>query len=149
MCQGKKLIYKFITIINVKLNEKLFSSEIPCPGGDTPCDGHGQCDLTSGECSCEAGRHGFDCSSNIWIVSNGCCLSFCNFLFFVSLEFDCPGDGTCSNQGTCDDTTGTCVCFQGFERISGICKGMYSVFIFSSVFKKNNILFIIYYISFL
>ena len=51
--------------MNVKLNEKLFSSEIPCPGGDTPCDGHGQCDLTSGECSCEAGRHGFDCSSKI------------------------------------------------------------------------------------
>ena len=60
----KKLIYKF-TKVNVKLNEKLFSSEIPCPGGDTPCDGHGQCDLTSGECSCEAGRHGFDCSSKI------------------------------------------------------------------------------------
>ena len=112
------------------MNEKLFSSEIPCPGGDTPCDGHGQCNLTSGECSCEAGRHGFDCSSNIWIVSNGCCLSLCNFLFFVYLEFDCPGDGTCSNQGTCDDTTGTCVCFQGFERISGICKGMYSVFVY-------------------
>ena len=56
-----------------------------------------------------------------------CFLSFWKFLFFVSLEFDCPGDGTCSNQGTCDDTTGTCVCFQGFERISGICKGMYSM----------------------
>ena len=66
--------------------------------------------------------------------------------FFVSLEFDCPGDGTCSNQGTCDDTTGTCVCFQGFERISGICKGMYSVFVFSIVFKKTFI--ITYYISF-
>ena len=52
---------------------------------------------------------------------------FAIFCFFVYLEFDCPGDGTCSNQGTCDDTTGTCVCFQGFERISGICKGMHYV----------------------
>ena len=43
------------------------------------------------------------------------------FPFCTSTEFDCPGDGTCSNQGTCDDTTGTCVCFAGFER--NICKG--------------------------
>ena len=52
-----------------------------------------------------------------------CFFIYFKILFSVSLEFDCPGDGTCSNQGTCDDTTGTCVCFQGFERISGICKG--------------------------
>ena len=37
--------------------------------------------------------------------------------------FDCPGDGTCSNQGTCDGKTGTCVCFEGFERLSGVCLG--------------------------
>ena len=39
------------------------------------------------------------------------------------LVFDCPGDGTCSNQGTCDGKTGTCVCFEGFERLSGVCLG--------------------------
>ena len=42
---------------------------------------------------------------------------------FLLTEFDCPGDGTCSNQGICDDTTGTCICYAGFERSSGICKG--------------------------
>ena len=26
----------------------------------------------------------------------------------------CPGDGTCSNQGTCDVSTGTCTCNPGF-----------------------------------
>ena len=36
-------------------------------------------------------------------------------------EFDCPEDGLCSNQGTCDDTIGSCVCNEGFE--GNICKG--------------------------
>ena len=36
-------------------------------------------------------------------------------------EFDCPEDGLCSNQGTCDDTIGSCVCDDGFE--GSICKG--------------------------
>ena len=31
------------------------------------------------------------------------------------LEFDCPEDGTCSNQGVCDDTVGSCICYEGFE----------------------------------
>ena len=40
---------------------------------------------------------------------------------FCFPEFDCPIDGTCSGQGTCDDTTGTCVCNEGYEGV--ICKG--------------------------
>ena len=36
-------------------------------------------------------------------------------------EFDCPEDGMCSSQGTCDDTIGSCVCNEGFE--GNICKG--------------------------
>ena len=27
----------------------------------------------------------------------------------------CPGDGSCSNEGNCDETTGTCICNFGFE----------------------------------
>ena len=27
----------------------------------------------------------------------------------------CPGDGTCSNHGTCNVTTGTCNCDSGFH----------------------------------
>ena len=33
----------------------------------------------------------------------------------------CPGNGTCSNQGTCDGTTGTCICNSGFQ--GDICQG--------------------------
>ena len=36
-------------------------------------------------------------------------------------EFDCPEDGLCSNQGTCDDVVGLCICNEGFE--GNICKG--------------------------
>ena len=44
------------------------------------------------------------------------------FNFFSSyLEFNCPGDGTCSNQGICDDSTGICNCDSGFEGQS--CEG--------------------------
>ena len=43
---------------------------------------------------------------------------------FKSLEFDCPADGTCSNQGYCDATSGTCVCDAGFE--GPICQGRFT-----------------------
>ena len=29
----------------------------------------------------------------------------------------CAGDGTCSNQGTCDGSTGACVCNSGFKGV--------------------------------
>ena len=38
------------------------------------------------------------------------------------LEFDCPEDGLCSSQGLCDDTIGTCTCYEGFE--GSTCQGM-------------------------
>ena len=41
--------------------------------------------------------------------------------FGINLEYECPGDGTCSNQGICDDTTGICICDAGFEGL--ICQG--------------------------
>ena len=34
---------------------------------------------------------------------------------------NCPGDGTCSGQGTCNEATGTCTCNAGFEGNS--CEG--------------------------
>ena len=33
---------------------------------------------------------------------------------FIS-EIFCPGDSSCSNQGTCDDNSGICICNPGFE----------------------------------
>ena len=45
----------------------------------------------------------------------------CLYIILFWTEFDCPGDGTCSNQGTCDDTTGTCECDFGYE--GNTCQG--------------------------
>ena len=36
--------------------------ELKCPGD---CSGAGVCDTAIGECTCEPGRHGLDCSSEI------------------------------------------------------------------------------------
>ena len=38
----------------------LFISEFTCP---SDCSGVGSCDTSVGECSCDVGRHGYDCSS--------------------------------------------------------------------------------------
>ena len=36
-------------------------------------------------------------------------------------DLQCPGDGACSNHGTCDGSTGNCVCNSGFQ--GDICQG--------------------------
>ena len=36
-------------------------------------------------------------------------------------DLQCPGDSACSNHGTCDFSTGTCVCNFGFQ--GDICQG--------------------------
>ena len=40
---------------------------------------------------------------------------------FMSTDLQCPGDGYCSNHGTCDVLTGTCNCDPGFQ--GDICHG--------------------------
>ena len=32
-------------------------------------------------------------------------------------DVQCPGDGTCSNQGTCDYSIGNCTCDSGFYGV--------------------------------
>ena len=39
----------------------------------------------------------------------------------MSTDVQCPGDGTCSNQGTCNYSNGTCVCHSGFG--GDMCQG--------------------------
>ena len=59
---------------------------------------------------------------------------FVNYYSFliniVHLEYDCPDDGKCSNQGICDDTTGKCICNEGFEGAT--CKGIFISLNFNS-----------------
>ena len=39
----------------------------------------------------------------------------------IFADVQCPGDGKCSNRGTCDISTGICVCDSGFE--GDMCQG--------------------------
>ena len=59
----------------------------------SPCLNGGNCiDLHNNyKCSCPDGVNGVNCE-----------------------VIDCPGDGSCSSHGTCDDTTGICICNDGF-----------------------------------
>ena len=36
--------------------------DISCPGDQNPCSGSGICDLAIGECTCNEGHQGSDCS---------------------------------------------------------------------------------------
>ena len=36
--------------------------DISCPGGSSPCNGNGVCDLSTGICVCQSGTRGADCS---------------------------------------------------------------------------------------
>ena len=33
----------------------------------------------------------------------------------MSTDMQCPGNGTCLHRGTCNITTGTCICDSGFH----------------------------------
>ena len=61
----------------------------------------------------------FNFSLELWFCIN------CWLISLISspdcLEFDCPGDGTCSGKGSCDDSVGACICDTGFE--GNICQG--------------------------
>ena len=35
-----------------------------CPGGSPPCNGNGQCNHTTGLCTCNEGNQGSNCSGN-------------------------------------------------------------------------------------
>ena len=57
----------------------------------------------------------------------------------------CPGDSTCSNQGTCDVSNGTCVCDSGFQ--GDMCQGkifleltnapMYEEIIYINIYRNK------------
>ena len=92
--------------------------ELTCPGD---CKNAGICNTSTGQCLCTVGRHGPDCSSKVFLNNILKILQNISILIFSCLEFDCPEDGTCSSQGICDDTIGSCICDVGFEGYT--CKG--------------------------
>ena len=46
----------------VKKYRELLFLDISCPGDQNPCSGSGICDLAIGECTCNEGHQGSDCS---------------------------------------------------------------------------------------
>ena len=57
---------------------------ILCPGVDGSCSGYGQCDYTIGQCTCNIGHQGSDCSGKI--SNNG--LSFhCKYYLLAKIQF--------------------------------------------------------------
>ena len=47
------------------------------------------------------------------------------YIYFSSTDMQCPGDGTCSNQGICDISTGSCTCNPGIQ--GDMCQGKNSL----------------------
>ena len=46
----------------INLNKNFMSTDMQC-GGDICCSNHGTCDVSTGNCNCESGFYGTDCSS--------------------------------------------------------------------------------------
>ena len=83
-----------------------------CPG-DGNCSNQGTCDVSTGTCTCNPGFQGHICQGkNFLLLRNVHMMK--DIFFFSSTDMKCPGDSTCSNQGTCDVSTGTCNCNPGF-----------------------------------
>jgi hypothetical protein len=104
-----------------------------CPGADATganaCSDQGTCNTDSGECICNSGYAGVDCSSKCGTVTignhqymcagHGACQSgtcACTRGYWGDLcAHECPGSAAnpCSDVGTCNATTGICHCDSG------------------------------------
>lgn len=86
------------------------STVASCPG-DTPCSGHGVCDLTTGvfRCDCETNWFGGDCSLR------SCPTGRSWFDYPHSDNIAHKTWAECSNMGLCDTSIGICACSAGFS----------------------------------
>lgn len=82
------------------------------------CSGYGDCDTTSGDCTCYQGFSGIDCSiqcpnlcSKHGTCDNGTCICKSGFFGEECQFIKCHND--CSGNGTCDNQTGVCDCKNG------------------------------------
>jgi hypothetical protein len=121
---------------------------IKCPGyvdGTRACSGHGKCNDTNrgtGECNCDAGYYGTDCSQqcsttycrqqfgleNPECSKDGSCACLndtlrgrwegetCNRCQLNWWGATCTQQCSCSDNGGCDQFTGECSCFADFTR---------------------------------
>ena len=60
-CSGiaRKQIFTYKLLLTTSILERI------CPGN---CNNAGTCNTVTGECSCNSGRHGTDCSSKIFLT---------------------------------------------------------------------------------
>ena len=75
------------------------------------CSGHGSCSVNN-KCVCDDSYSGIDCAD----------LTCAYGYAWADKGYENEGhvSAECSNQGSCDRTTGKCVCFPGFE--GGACQ---------------------------
>ncbi|KAK5584265.1 hypothetical protein RB653_005873 [Dictyostelium firmibasis] len=98
------------------------------------CTGHGDCNSTTGVCTCFTGYHesdcslkycpkgpnGFECSGNVNGKCNNDGTCSCNSPFFGNdcSSLPCPifNSKECSGHGTCNNTIGKCNCFTDYHE---------------------------------
>ena len=96
-----------------------------CPG-DGNCSNQGICDFSTGTCTCNSGFQGYICQGkNFLLLHSLANIHMMKYIYFSSTDMQCPGDGTCSNQGICDISTGSCVCNPGIQ--GDMCQGKNSL----------------------
>lgn len=79
-----------------------------CPG-EVECSGHGSCaDDPTYRCDCSSGWQAGDCSERT------CPVGVSWFAYATATDYAHSERVECSNRGTCDTTTGECVCQSGF-----------------------------------
>ena len=60
MINEKRCLAVILTYLQCKLQDMHIFTELTCPGD---CSNAGDCNTSTGQCTCIAGRHGSDCSS--------------------------------------------------------------------------------------
>ena len=87
------------------------NAAVSCPGTDRRCNANGFCDITTGICNCYTGMQGLDCSGKHFL-DYVCTTDKHPKTHIANIsEIICPGN--CSNAGSCDTSSGQCLCNDG------------------------------------
>lgn len=81
------------------------------------CNGLGICNNITGECNCNDGYNGKDCSG----------MHYFAIIFVIHCKYSSHSEqlckDSCNGRGICNSTTGTCLCNDGFS--GSFCEGNY------------------------